>query len=135
MTTKLKSFDRTNTDDLARQLVLVAQFGEYLCSLPDKLEAESEKTFGEILSVLDTYCSELQRLLDGKPLEESRIGQVKESYMTALMLIRDMLQSDPELLNYSPITPPANMGEKTLNVLTLGAFLFRQNLEEATRAA
>jgi hypothetical protein len=125
---QLQSFDPSNREHLSRQLVLIAQFGEHLISNSDSLTPESEKTFFEILAVLDSYAAELSRRLDGKPIDTTDVEQVRKSYLTALMLLKDMLESDPKLLDYSPNTSPARMSEVTLSFLTHAAFTLRQAL-------
>jgi hypothetical protein len=115
---QLRPIDPTSSEDIARQLYLVGEFGTSLSNCPDSLSAGSAETLDEILMVLESYAAELSRLLNKKPRELQRMLQSKSIIRTAVNLIDRMLSNDPSLLEYSPNTAPKTMSEVVLNFLT-----------------
>lgn len=120
----LSAFDDTNRAHIARQLKLTASFGGLLASHPATLTHDSALTLDSVMTVLQSYCAELTRSLDGQPVTGEHLAMCARSHEMAVRLIQAMLEANPSLTAYDPRTPPSRLAETALHYLAHSVIAF-----------
>jgi hypothetical protein len=114
-------FDPANRDHVARQLYLTAGFAQHLLAVSDRpnqsLGAEATETLFDVLAILESYCGELQRLLDQGDVNAAYRARMTQAAHNASALITQMLEANPTLEFYDPNEPPCSLQEVMLNYL------------------
>jgi len=127
----LPAFDSANRDHLARQLVLSASFAQHLLAVSERpnqsLSDDATETLFAVLTILEAYCAELQRLLDGTDADGTHSMRMARSARDVSALITRMLEANPTLELYDPSEPPRSLQEVILNYLAHSLTLFAKH--------